>query len=181
MGKDETRVVTADPVRDRDREKIMFDSLRLAIGDTQQMIRGYDTKAQVLIAVLTFAVGTLGRAIEEEGLALPLIGFCIVAVSIAFLCCAAVVYPRAPGMKARKAGDVATSDTYFLPPPMIRLELRELVERVRATDWVTELTFELQKLASVRQRKAYWFRWAFISTGATILGLYSVLMIAGPR
>ena len=176
MGKDETPVITVESQRDRD--KVMFDSLRLALSDVQSMIRGYDQKAQVLVAVLTFAVGTIGKAIEEQHPAGWLIALSIVAVSAAFLCCAAVLYPRAPGLKPRKAGDSSTSDTYFLPPPLVRMDLRELVARVRATDWVTELVYELQKLASVRQRKAYWFRWAFVSTGAAVLGLFAILMIA---
>lgn len=174
MGKDETVVVSADQ---RDRDKIMFDSLRLAIGDTQTMIRGYDTKAQVLIAVLTFAVGTLGKAIEDEHLALPIVIIVIAAVTIAFVCCACVVYPRAPGMKPRAADDLVTSNTYFLPPPLVDMKLRDLVARVRETDWVTELVFELQKLASVRQRKAYWFRWAFISTAIAVVGPYAILLL----
>ena len=176
MGKDETPLVA--PESQRDREKVMFDSLRLALGDTQSVIRGYDQKAQVLVAVLTFAVGTIGKAIEEAHPAGWLIALCVVAVTVAFLCCAAVLYPRAPGMKPRKPGDYSPSDTYFLPPALVRMDLRELVARVRATDWVTELTFELQKLASVRQRKAYWFRWAFLSTGSAVLGLFAILMIA---
>ena len=177
MGKDEIPVVSGESQRDRD--KVMFDSLRLAMGDTQQMIRGYDTKAQVLVAVLTFAVGTLGKAIEEEHLAAPLVALCIVAVMASCICCAAVLYPRAPGMKPRASGDVVPSNTYYLPPTLVGMDLRELVQRVRGTDWVTELVFELQKLASVRQRKAYWFKWAFISTGIAVLGLYMILMLAG--
>jgi hypothetical protein len=176
MGKDETPVITVESQRDRD--KVMFDSLRLALSDVQSMIRGYDQKAQVLVAVLTFAVGTIGKSIEEEHPAGWLIAVSIAAVTLAFLCCAAVLYPRAPGLKARKSGDYSPSDTYFLPPALVRMDLRDLVARVRATDWVTELVFELQKLASVRQRKAYWFRWAFVSTGAAVLGLFAILMIA---
>lgn len=176
MGKDEIPVIA--PESQRDRDKTMFDALRLSLADAQSMIRGYDQKAQVLVAVLTFAVGTLGKAIEEEHPAGWLIAVCVVAVTVAFLCCAAVLYPRAPGMKPRKAGDYAPSDTYFLPPALVKMELRELVARVRATDWVSELVYELQKLASVRQRKAYWFKWAFISTGVAVLGLFAILMIA---
>ena len=176
MGKDETTIVA--PESQRDRDKLMFDSLRLALSDAQSMIRGYDQKAQVLLAVLTFAVGTLGKAIEEEHAAGLLIAVCVVAVSAAFLCCAAVLYPRAPGMKPRKATDYEASDTYFLPPALVKMDLRELVARVRATDWVSELVYELQKLASVRQRKAYWFKWAFVSTGVAVLGLFVILMIA---
>jgi len=176
MGKDETPLVT--PESQRDRDKVMFDSLRLALGDTQSMIRGYDQKAQVLVAVLTFAVGTLGKAIEEEHPAAWLVALSFIAVTAAFLSCAAVLYPRAPGMKAHKQPDFAPSDTYYLPPTLVKMELRDLVARVRATDWVTELVYELQKLATVRQRKAYWFRWAFISTGVAVLGLFGILMIA---
>ena len=174
MGKDETVVVAADQ---RDRDKIMFDSLRLAIGDTQTMIRGYDTKAQVLIAVLTFAVGTLGKAVEEQHLVLPIVVLVIAAVTAAFLCCAAVLYPRAPGLKPRTGDDLKPSDTYFLPPPLVAMKLRDLVQRVRDTDWLSELVFELQKLASVRQRKAYWFRWAFISTAIAVVGPYAILLL----
>ena len=177
MGKDETVVVAPDPQSQRDREKITFDSLRLAIGDTQTMIRGYDTKAQVLIAVLTFAVGSLGRAIEDEHLALWIIAIVVAAVTAAFVCCACVLYPRAPGVKARTADDLAPSNTYFLAGPMITMKLRDLVGRVRQTDWLSELVFELQKLASVRQRKAYWFKWAFISTGVAVMGLYLILLV----
>lgn len=176
MGKDETAVMT--PEAQRDRDKVMFDSLRLALSDTQSMIRGYDQKAQVLVAVLTFAVGTLGQAIEQEHPAAWLIALSVVAVTAAFLSCAAVLYPRAPGMKPRQPTDYAPADTYFLPPALVKMELRDLVARVRATDWVTELVYELQKLATVRQRKAYWFRWAFISTGVAVLGLFAILMIA---
>ncbi len=177
MGKDESVVVAPDPQTQRDREKITFDSLRLAIGDTQTMIRGYDTKAQVLIAVLTFAVGTLGKAVEEEHLALWIVVIVVSAVTIAFICCACVLYPRAPGLKPRSPDDIAPANTYFLVGPMVTMKLKDLVGRVRQTDWLSELVFELQKLASVRSRKAYWFKWAFISTGVAVMGLYLILLV----
>ena len=177
MGKDESPVIVEQPSQ-RDRDKLMFDSLRLALTDAQSMIRGYDGKAQVLVAALTFAVGTLGKAIEAEQPSPVLVAICIIAVTVAFACCAAVLYPRAPGIKPRAATDLRTSDTYFLPPPLVALPLRDLVARARATDWLTELVFELQKLASIRQRKGYWFKWAFVSTVVAVLGLYAILLIA---
>ena len=159
-----------------DNERVIFDSMRHAITDAQQMIRAYDTKAQVLIAYLTFAVGTILTRLDESRVTPVVLGLGIVAILAAFGLCACVLYPRAPSQRRRPKGDFTPADTYYLSPAMIRLSPHELVERVRATDWLAELVYELRKLAMIRQRKAFWFKWAFVTSGLSVVGFYAVLL-----
>jgi hypothetical protein len=158
----------------RDRDRVMYDSVRHAITDTQNMLRAYDTKAQVLIALLTFSVGSLGRVMDEGEMQAAVLGIAIAAVVMAVALCACVLYPRVP-MLDREAEELQPAQTYYLPPELINLKLRPLVERLRATDWLTELAYELRTLANIRQRKAFWFKWACIGTGVAIVSLYSVV------
>lgn len=170
----------ANPVTDAkrvfDNERVIFDSMRHAITDAQQMIRAYDTKAQVLIAYLTFAVGTILRQLDDSVVTPVVLGLGIVAILAAFGLCACVLYPRAPSSRRLPKSDFTPANTYYLSPAMIRLSPPELVARVRATDWLAELVFELRKLAMIRQRKAFWFKWAFISSGLSVVGFYAVLL-----
>jgi hypothetical protein len=169
-------VATAERIPEQ--EKVTFDAMRLAIVDAQTMIRAYDTKAQVLIAYLTFAVGTILSKLDDTYVAPWLLTIGIAGIITAFALCACVLYPRAPAKRLVPDPSFTPSNTYYLSPAMLDLPARELVERVRATDWLAELVYELRKLATIRQRKAYWFRLAFIITGISVVGLYAALLIA---
>ena len=174
--KPETDAKPATEAKPFDNERVIFDSMRHAITDAQQMIRAYDTKAQVLIAYLTFAVGTILRQIDESRVTPFVLGLGIIAIIAAFALCACVLYPRAPSSRRQPKGEFTPSNTYYLSPAMLRLPPQELVARVRATDWLAELVHELRKLAMIRQRKAFWFKWAFITSGLSVVGFYAVLL-----
>lgn len=163
-------------VANPENEKVTFDAMRLAITDAQTMIRAYDTKAQVLIAYLTFAVGTILNKLDETFVADWILSIGIVGIIAAFGLCACVLYPRAPAKRLRKGETFTPANTYYLSPAMVRLSPHELIERVRATDWLAELVYELRKLATIRQRKAFWFKWAFISSGTSVVGFYALLL-----
>ena len=170
---DQAAVATDTPSRD---ERVMYDSLRHAVTDTQNMLRAYDTKAQVLVALLTFTVGSMGRIIDEGELEAQLIVLAMAAVIVSVALSALVLYPRVPKVKE---GDheKRPSETYYLSPPLLEMGLDPLVERVRGTNWLTELVYELRTLGRIRERKAFWFKWAFLATAITVCGLYSLVFV----
>jgi hypothetical protein len=38
-----------------------------------------------------------------------------------------------------------------------------------STDWVSELTFELHKLAAIRVAKQFWYKWALVSAAVAVI------------
>lgn len=160
----------------RDEQRVMFDCLRHAITDTQNMLRAYDMKAQVLIALLTFSVGSVGRIIDEGELGAQLVVLATAAVIISVCLAALVLYPRIPHVD-EKPGERHPSETYYLSPELLRMPLDPLIDRVRTTDWQAELVYELRTLGRIRHAKAFWFRWAFMATGATVIALYALVFL----
>jgi len=67
------------------------------------------------------------------------------------------------------------SETYYMPPDMLRMPLDPLIDRVRGTNWLTELVYELRTLGRIRQAKAFWFKWAFLATIFTVIGLCAIV------
>lgn len=174
MKREDAAVVPPEASRDHDR--LMFDCLRHAIADTQAMIRAYDTKAQVLIALLTFSVGAVGRVVDEGDFKAGVLVIGITAVIVALYLCACVLYPRIPRVD-RKGEEYLPSETYYLPPELLRMKLGPLIDRVRATNWLGELVYELRTLGNIRQRKAFWLKWACLATGITVAGLYGLVFL----
>jgi hypothetical protein len=175
MKRDDQAAVTTTEVPPHD-DRVMFDCLRHAITDTQNMLRAYDTKAQVLVALLTFTVGSVGRIVEEGELEAQIVVLSILAVIISVALAAMVLYPRVPKMN-EKSGEHRPAETYYLSEPLLRMSLDPLIERVRGTNWLAELVYELRTLGRIRSRKAFWFRWAFIATAITVCGLYSLVFV----
>jgi hypothetical protein len=164
------------PEASRDEQRVMFDCLRHAITDTQNMLRAYDTKAQVLIALMTFSVGSVGRIIDEGELGAQLVVFATAAVVLSVCLAALVLYPRVPHVD-QKMQERHPAETYYLSSELLRMPLDPLIDRVRGTNWLAELVYELRTLGRIRQAKAFWFRWAFMATGATVVGLYAVVFL----
>ena len=169
--------VVMPPEASRDNDRLMYDCLRHAITDTQTMLRAYDTKAQVLIALLTFSVGSVGRIIEGGSIATPWLVVAMFGVILAVVLCACVLYPRIPKVD-RETEEYLPSETYYLPPELLRMKLAPLMDRVRATNWLAELVYELRTLGNIRQRKAYWFKWACLATGAAVVGIYGIVFLS---
>ena len=176
MKRDDQAAVAPTEAAPRD-ERVMFDSLRHAITDTQNMLRAYDTKAQVLVALLTFTVGSLGRIIEEGELEAQIVVLAMLAVIISVALSAMVLYPRVPKVVEEKEQDHRPKETYYLSDPLLMMSLDPLIDRVRSTNWLAELVYELRTLGRIRQRKAFWFKWAFLATAITVCGLYSLVFI----
>jgi hypothetical protein len=160
----------------RDEQRVMFDCLRHAITDTQNMLRAYDMKAQVLIALMTFSVGSVGRIIDEGELEAQLVVLATAAVVLSVCLAALVLYPRVPHVD-QKEGERHPAETYYLSAELLRMPLDPLIDRVRATNWQAELVYELRTLGRIRQAKAFWFRWAFMATGITVIGLYGMVFL----
>ena len=174
--KREDVAVIPPPEVSRDNERLMYDCLRHAIADTQAMLRAYDTKSQVLIALLTFSVGSVGRIVDEGDFGAVTLVVGISAVIGALFLCGSVLYPRIPLLDRGKE-EYVPSETYYLPPALLQMPLAPLMERVRATNWLGELVYELRTLGTIRQRKAFWFKWACLGVGVTVAGLYAMVFL----
>jgi hypothetical protein len=174
--KREDVAVIPPPEASRDNERLMYDCLRHAIADTQAMLRAYDTKAQVLIALLTFSVGNIGRIVDDGDFGPVTLMIGIVAVIGSLFLCGSVLYPRIPILN-RGTEEYLPSETYYLPPELLRMPLAPLMERVRATNWLAELVYELRTLGTIRQRKAFWFKQACLGVGVTVAGMYGMVFL----
>jgi hypothetical protein len=81
-----------------------------------------------------------------------------------------VLWPRSNPWRALAMG-VYTPVQVLYPPG--RLGPQDTVASWAAaalsTEWVSELTYELLKLASIRAAKQLWYRWALATSGASIV------------
>jgi hypothetical protein len=148
--------------------KISIECLMHAISDTQDTIRYYDIKSEIIGALLSAFVGITNLAIMNDAF---LSVKCFLFLSLFFdfsaiLSIGFVLYPRAAMFKNINYGSYAPKNTYFMVN--YKKTISEQVDLVNDTEWVSELTFELSKLSLIRDRKYYFFKLVLLLSGASL-------------
>lgn len=147
------------------------ESLRFAFADHQEIIRGTDIKAEVMallvaavVTVLTLENG-ISTACFRGWLGVASVVFSLVTLGFVGL----VLWPRSNPWHSIPLGAYKPSGVLY---PPVKLGPGESVgSRAAAaltTDWVSELTYELQKLASIRAAKQCWYRCALVAAAIAV-------------
>jgi hypothetical protein len=79
------------------------------------------------------------------------------------------VWPRSNPWRALAMGGYTPTQVLYpsgKPGPQDTVVSRAAV--ALSTDWVSELSYELLKLASIRAAKQFWYRWALVGAGISI-------------
>lgn len=162
-------------------ELATIECLKHALEDTQETIRGYDNKAEILAVLLTLAVGftnfTLFPVVAGSLEKYILVASWITAfVAITFL--GFVLHPNVNLFKAIQKGTYTPQGTYFLHKinESPTNTISDLAERALKTNWVEELTYECMKVSIIRERKHCWFVLALQVSGLTLLLILLALL-----
>ena len=150
-----------------------------AINDAQLVVRAYDLKAEIMALLVTtsFAIFQFVE-VESSGTVISVFKYSsslLLLVGVLFLI--AVIYPVLNPWKNIKLGDFVPSGVYFInADDSPDYTVPALVAKVRAVDWVAELTYELMKITDIRDRKQNHFRWAIRAIFFSLILLVPVLI-----
>lgn len=165
------------------RDKVTLECLQKALDETQETIRAYDTKAEVLAIILTLVVGIINFGIVAESCKLhcEIRFLSLISISLGLFTLFAVgmvLYPRKNLFKDIDTGSEKPKRTYFVSfdfMPSLK-SLDEYISQVDITDWKREIAYEVLKTSCIREHKHYWFHIALSCAGVTLL-LILVLLI----
>ena len=152
-----------------------------AIADTQESIRAYDSKSEILAILLTLAITFVNYDIN---LCLSsLIGWIVFVTSITGLISitfiGAVLFPVSNPEEEIELGDYKPKGIFFVSPPQIKsgLSVAEHVKAVNKADIQAESSYELLKLSFIRNRKGKWFLRALWAAYAVIFLIFIYLIV----
>lgn len=135
------------------------------LADTQDTIRAFDTKAEILAAGVALVVGLINdRAtqITEHVSAVRAIATAgMVAVVGTVICCGLVLWPwkTAKCRSEKKAGEKRR--VYYVTASEFS-ETNDYASAALETNWITEMSCEIVACSGIRARKEKWFRCALI-------------------
>lgn len=153
-----------------------------AIDDSQEAIRAYDTKAEILGVLLTLVVGMTNYALFEHsaGHLRTLLLVSWLAALVTVLVTGFVLYPRKNPFKKIELGTFVPSGTYYLTNSSASPQdtVAVLANKAIGTDWVSELMYESMKLSAIRDLKHDCFILALRLSGLTILLIAMAVIIS---
>lgn len=145
-----------------------IDCLLNAISDTQEIIRGYDTKAEILGILIALIVGLLNFNLladyNNDAIVMALVGFATLFAIVSVFLMVAVLFPLKSPLDDIDLGDYVPKNSFHhIKPRNEKFKFKDIYSRLLETDWKSELLLELLKLSSIRERKRSWFRWSVFS------------------
>lgn len=148
-----------------DKHDIVISSIQSAITDSQETIRAYDSKAEILALMVTLAVGVTNYSLLTNGASVALKNIILVSWIVAILAIGflgMVIVPRKNLFKDIQMGSYEPQGTYFLVnlTSSSQNTVKNLSEKALSTDWVYELMYENMKLSVIRDYKHKWFKCA---------------------
>jgi hypothetical protein len=160
-----------------------LDCLQKILDQTQETIRAYDTKAEVLAIILPLVVGVINSNVVNENckmhIGFNLLSFSSILLAILTLFTVGMVLrPRKDLFRQIDAGAYAPKQTYFVSlqaRPDFR-SLDEYLRQVDATDWKRELAFAVLVTSCIRDKKHYWFNRALSCAALTLLVIILLLI-----
>lgn len=150
-----------------------------ALRSTQEVIRSYDTKAQIMGIIFILSIDFVLTLIRE------LIGVGPIPASAILSLAALVLLPL--GLFGyvlfpanNPVGDIALAGqpvrkSYFVDGR--GPSLTDYLGDVQATDWATELGFEIMKMARLRERKRRRLMRALVAAGVSYVLIFGMLLL----
>lgn len=152
-----------------------------ALRSTQEVIRSYDTKAQIMGIIFILSINfvlTLIRELIGIGPIPPAATWSLaVLVLLPLGLFGYVLFPANNPAGGLDLGGQPVRHSYFVDRR--GPSLTEYLIDVEATDWATELGFEIMKMARLRERKRRRLLRALVAAGASyVLILAMMLLVA---
>lgn len=164
---------SAGPQHDK-RSDAAAENLRFAVTDHQETIRATDVKAEVVGILLTvlFGVAEWKGHLSTSGISQCVNTVAALSALIAVACVGRVLWPRSDPWRDVPLGEYTPTRVLYplkAAPPGQHVKSR--AELAAGTDWVCELTYELAKLAIIRDAKKFWFRAALVLSAVTLVAV----------
>lgn len=152
-----------------------IDCLKHSIEDTQETIRGYDTKAEILAIILTMAGGITNFTnfpVVTSNNWILFASWILTIVSLGLL--GMVLYPKKNQFKSLELGLYVPSEVYFIHDLSSSPQntVSNLAGKALGTNWVEELMYESMKLSLIRDKKHFWFIWSIRATGVSLFLIF---------
>jgi len=134
-----------------------------SLNETQETIRAYDVKSEILAIVITLAIGLLGYNFGDNlvcclwqiyvGIA------CIITGLISIVGVGLVLHPSKEPLGKIDTTDYSSQQSYYINTGSFtdKMKVSSFLERIEKTDWKSEIAYEILKCSSIRDRKHFWF------------------------
>jgi hypothetical protein len=135
--------------------------LRFALTDQQEIIRGTDVKSEVLgiWSTALLAIVVLQGAPSLSSWSGWFGCVAVICTLGAFFCVALSLWPRNDPWMEVSLGAFRPSRILFPSAAADpQRDIQRIVDNALNTDWVSELAYELSKLATIRTTKRFWVR-----------------------
>ncbi len=163
--------------------KMSIERLQKIIDETQETIRAYDIKAEILAIILTLLIGVINFTLVNKFNSIGCIKYtALTTVAIGVISLFAiglVLYPKKDVFKNIQTNTYKPKRTHFVnirsTPSFDNIDV--YLNEVDSTDWKHELAYEVLKISLIRDRKHSCFVWALRFSGLTLLGV--IILLAG--
>lgn len=168
---------TNTEISEQDSDKAL-DLLKIALNETQQTIRSYDTKAQICAISYLFSLN-LVLSINEvifttKGSDLWVVLFGWGVMLFPMLLFGLVLYPTRKTIKPSKRQDQSSIYKVLYIRHERHTSVDEIIKDVIRAKPIEEFAFELYQSSSLRDRKRVQFVRALMSAGLALLIMFSV-------
>lgn len=155
-----------------------------AINETQETIRSYDTKSEILGILMTLVVGLLNFNLvgdyKRDTWVMLLIALATVSAIISLLFMLSVLFPSRNPVEEVDLGGYTPRGTYFLFKKRgDKFNFNSIYSKIIDTDWQKELLLELLKVSGIRDRKHTWFTRAVKTAAFTFIVIVSLVVRMG--
>jgi hypothetical protein len=149
-----------------------------ALRSTQEVIRAYDTKAQIMGIIFILSINFVLALLRElvgigpipPAATLTLVPLVLLPLGLFGF----VLYPTSNPATQLALGDAPVRRSYFVLRPEGSLET--YLRDVEATDWVVEISFEIMKMARLREIKRRRLLRALVAAGLSYVLILMVML-----
>ena len=149
---------------------VIIERFQAIINETQDTIRAYDTKSEILSVILTLVLGLLNFGYVSKAAGNALLDLCVFLATgsglITVLYSGLVLFPKYNPNSLITIGGFRSVGTYFVLPPY---DVDQLMTKARMVDWVGELATEVMKTAAIRDKKHGYFKSALSWAAFTVV------------
>jgi hypothetical protein len=165
-----------------EQSKMSIERLQKIIDETQETVRAYDIKAEILAIILTLVIGIINFTLVNNFNSVVSIKYTALITTalgvIALFVDGLVLYPKKDVFKAIQTNNYKPKRTYFVnmetTPTFNNIDI--YVDEIDSTDWKHELAYEVLKISLIRDRKHQCFVWALRLSGLTFLGIIILIV-----
>lgn len=150
-----------------------------ALRSTQEVIRSYDTKAQIMGIIFILSINFILTLIRELIGVGPIPAAATLSLAVLVLLPLGlfgyVLFPANNPSGELELGGQPVRYSYFVDRR--GPSLADYLDDVEATDWATELSFEIMKMARLRERKRRRLLRALVAAGASYVLIFGMLLL----